>query len=120
MPCLSHAALLAKKSYAGDGERRGSLNFDPPEGHVGHITAATYMLMRTDAPPADNAAVLKFLSCGALRHGQDQAKALDYVPMPDGVVVQIEQSWPRTSRRQTARPCGRWGHLIVSLVGRGR
>jgi len=53
--------------------------------------------MRTDAPPADNAAVLKFLSWGALRHGQDQAKALDYVPMPDSVVVQIEQCWPRTS-----------------------
>ena len=67
------------------------------------------MLMRTDAPPADNGVVLKFLSWGALRHGQDQAKALDYVPMPDSVVVQIEQSWPRTSRRQTGSPLWKMG-----------
>jgi len=31
----------------------------------------------------------------ALRHGQDQATALDYVPIPDNVVSQIEASWAK-------------------------
>ena len=72
-------------------------DLDSPRGSRRSHCDSTCMLMRTDAPPADNAAVLKFLSWGALGHGHDQAKALDYVPMPDSVVVQIEQCWPRTS-----------------------
>jgi phosphate transport system substrate-binding protein len=58
------------------------------------ITAATFMLMRTDASPDDNAAVLKFLDW-ALRHGQEDAKALNYVPLPDSVVSLIEASWTK-------------------------
>jgi phosphate transport system substrate-binding protein len=37
---------------------------------------------------------LKFLDW-ALKKGQDQAKALDYVPLPDAVVMQIEQHWAK-------------------------
>jgi phosphate transport system substrate-binding protein len=59
------------------------------------ITAATYMLMRDDYPADKNKDVLKFLDF-ALRHGQDDAKKLDYVPFPDNVVKQIEASWPAT------------------------
>ncbi len=59
------------------------------------ITAATYMLMRADNPPDKNKAVLKFLDW-ALKNGQDDAKKLDYVPMPDSVVKQIEASWAKT------------------------
>jgi len=59
------------------------------------ITAATYMLMRSDYPADKNKAVLKFLDY-ALRHGQDDAKKLDYVPFPDSVVKQIEASWAMT------------------------
>jgi|SRR5579885_52302 len=58
------------------------------------ITAATYMLLRKDAPAADNQQVLKFLDW-ALKHGQEQAKALQYVPLPDNVVAQIEASWQK-------------------------
>ena len=58
------------------------------------ITAATFMLMRTDASPDDNMAVLKFLDW-ALRHGQDDARALNYVPLPDSVVNLIEASWTK-------------------------
>ncbi|HUK58647.1 MAG TPA: phosphate ABC transporter substrate-binding protein PstS, partial [Stellaceae bacterium] len=61
---------------------------DQPGAKSWPITAATYMLMRKDAPAADNEAVLKFMDW-ALKHGQDQAKALAYVPMPDKVVTQI-------------------------------
>jgi phosphate transport system substrate-binding protein len=56
------------------------------------ITAATYMLMRTDYPADQNQAVLKFLDW-CMKNGQQQATALDYVPMPPPVVKQIEASW---------------------------
>jgi phosphate transport system substrate-binding protein len=56
------------------------------------ITAATYMLMRTDYSADQNEPVLKFLDW-ALKNGQQQASALEYVPLPAGVVSQIEASW---------------------------
>ena len=59
------------------------------------ITAATYMLMRSDYPAEKNKSVLKFLDW-ALKSGQDDAKKLDYVPMPDSVIKQIETSWAAT------------------------
>ncbi len=67
------------------------------------ITAATYMLMREDYPAAQNQDVLKFLDW-CLRHGQDEAKALDYVPMPDPVVKQIEESWQATFKGADGKP----------------
>ncbi len=65
---------------------------DQPGAQSWPITAATYMLMRRDAPATKNDAVLKFMTW-AMTKGQDQAKALDYVPLPDGVVKQIEDAW---------------------------
>ena len=59
------------------------------------ITAATYMLLRSDYPADKNKSVLKFLDY-ALKEGQGDAKALDYVPMPDAVVKMIEASWMKT------------------------
>jgi phosphate transport system substrate-binding protein len=58
------------------------------------ITAATYMLMRKDSPADQNRLALKFLDW-ALKKGQDQAKALDYVPLPDSVGKQIEDTWAK-------------------------
>jgi len=59
------------------------------------ITAATYMLMRSDYPAAKNQPILDFLDW-ALMNGQNDTKVLDYVPMPDSVVKQIEASWSQT------------------------
>jgi phosphate transport system substrate-binding protein len=59
------------------------------------ITAATYMLLRKDSPPDQNHLILKFLDW-ALKKGQAQATALDYVPMPDAVVRQIEDAWSKS------------------------
>jgi phosphate transport system substrate-binding protein len=56
------------------------------------ITAATYMLLRKDAPAGQNHEALSFLHW-ALRNGQAQAQALDYVPLPDNVITQIESTW---------------------------
>jgi phosphate transport system substrate-binding protein len=59
------------------------------------ITAATYMLMRSDYSPARNKDVLKFLDHG-LHDGQADSVSLDYVPFPESVVKQIEASWTQT------------------------
>jgi phosphate transport system substrate-binding protein len=59
------------------------------------ITAATYMLMRSDYPAAKNKAILQFLDY-ALKDGAGDAKGLDYVPFPDSVVKSIEASWSKT------------------------
>ena len=64
---------------------------DQPGDESWPITAATYMLLRKDSP-VEHHAVLKFLDW-ALKDGQTQAKALDYVPLPDSVVKQIEEHW---------------------------
>jgi phosphate transport system substrate-binding protein len=58
------------------------------------ITAATYMLLRKDSPPDQNHLALKFLDW-ALKNGQPQARELDYVPLPDAVVKQIEDAWSK-------------------------
>ena len=52
------------------------------------------MLLRKDSAPDQNHLALKFLDW-ALKKGQDQAKALDYVPLPDDVVKQIEAHWAK-------------------------
>ena len=67
------------------------------------ITAATYMLMRKDANAAKNQAVLKFMHW-SLTKGQDQAKALDYVPLPDNVVKQIEDAWVKGLKDPSGKP----------------
>jgi len=59
------------------------------------ITAATYMLMRDDYSQDKNRQILKFLDW-ALRKGQTDSVSLDYVPFPESVVKQIEQSWGTT------------------------
>jgi phosphate transport system substrate-binding protein len=65
---------------------------DQPGARSWPITAATYMLMRKDYPKAQNRQVLEFLQW-ALVHGQPQAEALDYVPLPKSTVKQIEKYW---------------------------
>jgi phosphate transport system substrate-binding protein len=67
---------------------------DQPGDKSWPITAATYMLLRKDSPADQNHLALKFLDW-ALKKGQDEAKALDYVPLPDDVVKQIEQHWAK-------------------------
>ena len=67
---------------------------DQPGAKSWPITAATYMLLRKDTAPDQNMLALKFLDW-ALHHGQAQARALDYVPLPESVVKQIEASWAK-------------------------
>jgi phosphate transport system substrate-binding protein len=76
---------------------------DQPGEQSWPITGSTWLLMRVDYPPAQNQGVLKF-SDWFLKHGQAQAKALDYVPMPDSVVAQIEKDWQATFKGADGKP----------------
>jgi phosphate transport system substrate-binding protein len=58
------------------------------------ITAGTYMLMRKDYPVAQNTDVLKFFNW-FLTKGQDAAQKLDYVPLPESTVKQIQDYWKK-------------------------
>jgi phosphate transport system substrate-binding protein len=76
---------------------------DQPGAQSWPITAATYMLLRKDYPADQNRAVLQFLDW-CLTHGLDQARALDYVPLPAPVVTQIEASWKKDFTDATNQP----------------
>ncbi|MFL5308551.1 MAG: phosphate ABC transporter substrate-binding protein PstS [Polyangia bacterium] len=60
------------------------------------ITGATFVLMQRKQKQADvGRAVLKFFDWG-YRKGDDAAKQLGYVPMPDKVVDLIEKNWTKS------------------------
>jgi len=57
------------------------------------ITATTFVLMPKSSPDADKSAeALRFFRW-ALEQGQENAKRLHYVPLPDGLVKQVEAYW---------------------------
>ncbi|MGA9851798.1 MAG: phosphate ABC transporter substrate-binding protein PstS [Gammaproteobacteria bacterium] len=58
------------------------------------ITATTYILMRSDYPRADNQAVIEFCRW-FLSHGQEQARRLNYVPLPAATVEIIVRYWQK-------------------------
>ncbi|MGH6980523.1 MAG: phosphate ABC transporter substrate-binding protein PstS [Stellaceae bacterium] len=59
------------------------------------IAATVFMLMyKTPKDQARQKATLDFFAW-ALRHGQAQAEALDYVPLPQSLVTQIAAYWTR-------------------------
>jgi phosphate transport system substrate-binding protein len=76
---------------------------DQPGDKSWPITASTYMLMRSDYSADQNEPVLKFLDW-CLKNGQQQATALQYVPMPPTVVSQIEASWAQWFKGQDGKP----------------
>jgi phosphate transport system substrate-binding protein len=76
---------------------------DQPGAQSWPITAGTYMLMRKDYAGERNEGVLKFLDW-CLKHGQEQARALEYVPMPDSVVKQIEAAWAKQFKGENGKP----------------
>ena len=56
------------------------------------LLSPTYMLIRTDAPGETNRAILKFLDYG-MRQGRPAAERLQYLPLPEPVVEQVEAAW---------------------------
>ncbi len=76
---------------------------DQPGDKSWPITAATYMLLRKDTDAAQNETILKFLDW-CLRKGQKDAEALNYVPMPEAVIKQIEASWTAQLKGPDGKP----------------
>jgi len=57
------------------------------------ITGATFILIYKNAEkPQQTAEVMKFFDW-AYKNGDQMALELDYVPMPDSVVKQVQSSW---------------------------
>ena len=88
----SFAAAAANADWA-NAKNFNLILTDQPGDKSWPIAASTWVLIH--AAPDDGAAAgeaLKFFDW-AYTKGKDQAKALDYVSIPDAVVTQIEASW---------------------------
>ncbi len=107
---LTHGAVINKagktvqptvaafQAAAANADWAGSKNYfviltDQPGEASWPITGATFILMYKE--PADKAAsgeAIKFFKW-AFEKGDKMAEELDYIPMPDNVVKQIEKTW---------------------------
>ena len=56
------------------------------------ITGATFILLHKDAAGKGSAQEVKFFKW-AFEKGDKMAEELDYIPMPDSVGKQIENTW---------------------------
>ncbi len=68
------------------------------------ISGATFILMQKQpGNPAESAEALKFFKW-AFDKGNEMAKALDYVPLPDSVHQLIYASWSKSIKDQSGNP----------------
>jgi phosphate transport system substrate-binding protein len=68
------------------------------------MTAATWILIyKKPSDPAATGAALTFFAW-AYKNGDAMAQSLDYVPMPDSVVKDIEQYWKREIKDAKGKP----------------
>jgi phosphate transport system substrate-binding protein len=80
------------------------LLLDQPGADSWPITGATFILMyRTQANPTTGADVLKFFDW-AYKHGDDEARALSYVPLPEPVKAGIRRAWAANIKAGNGRP----------------
>ena len=68
------------------------------------IAGATFILLpKTPKDPAATAEALKFFAW-AYKNGANMAQDLDYIPMPDSVVKQIEAVWKKDVKDDSGKP----------------
>jgi phosphate transport system substrate-binding protein len=68
------------------------------------MTAATWILMhKQPADPVATAHALKFFAW-AYKNGDDMAQQLDYVPMPDEVVADVQKMWSDEIKDASGKP----------------
>ncbi len=68
------------------------------------MTTATWILMyKKPQDPAASAEALKFFAW-AYKNGDKMAESLDYVPMPDKVVSEVEQTWASEIKGPDGKP----------------
>ncbi len=85
------------KAAAAVADFRNSLSpipANPPGRASWPLTAATYMLLHRDGPPELNREVIGFLDY-ALHDGRALAERLNYVPLPEPVVGEVEAAWAK-------------------------
>jgi phosphate transport system substrate-binding protein len=88
----SYVAAAANADWAGAKNFAVDLN-DEPGAKSWPIESATFVLLPLDPKePAKNAAVTKFFDW-AFSHGDDIARQLLYVPLPDAVHAAIKSAW---------------------------
>jgi phosphate transport system substrate-binding protein len=68
---------------------------DQPGAASWPITGASFILVHADSKDANVVSALKFFDWG-YKSGTRLAEDLDYVPLPDQVIAQIEKSWADT------------------------
>ncbi|MEX1663019.1 phosphate ABC transporter substrate-binding protein PstS [uncultured Thioclava sp.] len=80
----------------------GVILANQPGANTWPMTAATFILMHSDAKdPAASAEALKFFDW-AYANGGTAAAKLDYIPMPDNVVAQIKKEWAQIKGKDGA------------------
>jgi len=68
------------------------------------ITGASFILLhKQQDKPENGREVLRFFDW-SFKNGADMAEALDYVPMPDGVVKLIQSTWKSQVKDATGKP----------------
>ena len=93
-------SLTTFASAAANADWKGTKNFhviitNQPGAKSWPIAASTWVITHTNPQnPAASATALKFLAW-AYKNGKPEAKALDYVAIPDNVVKLIEASWSK-------------------------
>ncbi|MGH8149418.1 MAG: phosphate ABC transporter substrate-binding protein PstS [Steroidobacteraceae bacterium] len=80
---------------------------DQPGGKSWPITGASFVLVYRHPPDAATTAEVLAFFDWAFRQGGEMARALDYVPLPAGLVTRIEHSW-RTEIEAHGAPV--WTH----------
>ena len=68
------------------------------------MTAATWILVyKQPTDPAATGEALKFFAW-AYKNGDKMAEELDYVPMPDNVVADVEKMWSTDIKDSAGKP----------------
>jgi phosphate transport system substrate-binding protein len=82
----------------------GVILANQPGAQTWPMTAATWILVyKKPQNPADTATALKFFAW-AYEKGDKMAEELDYVPMPNNVVADIEKSWAQEIKDASGKP----------------
>lgn len=65
---------------------------DQPGADTWPLSGCTWQILRVDAPAGTNQQVVKFFRW-AFEHGQQQAREIDFAPLPESTVRAIERYW---------------------------
>jgi phosphate transport system substrate-binding protein len=105
-PAPNNAAFQAAAAYADWKNAPGFYQIitNSPGKDSWPITASSFILLRTTQDKPQNAAqVMKFFDW-SFKHGQKDAEALDYVPLPDSLIAQIEDAWKSQVKDTSGKP----------------